>query len=92
MNPITEDEYESLDLPYSSIDSQLVAIADILDIDPLEFIDAYDARVDRINLPDLDERYGNQGIKIMCELLDLAIESSTQLPHIRDGVKYLMQL
>jgi hypothetical protein len=75
-----EEELSDLDLPMIDIAVILLVVGNHLDIDPEKFISAYLAG--GIELSDMKTAHGEKDIALMALLLDEALESSTQLPHI----------
>lgn len=92
-----QEEYDDLECPMVPIDIILTIVGDALDIDPLKFIQAHEARItaypdDSPEWGDLITAHGENTVRVMDDLLGEAVDSSSEMPAIIRALEVLPHL
>lgn len=84
-NDELEARYDDLDLPQVDICSILLTLEDTLEIDPLLVLNGIQQGLELTPQAEV-------GMRVMHDLIYLAIESSSQISHIIEGVDLLREM
>ena len=86
-----EDELDDLDIPILDVVAALEVLGDEFEIDAKVLIQSMFTDLSTYpETPHMDrlrETHGAQGCRVMISILDTALESTTQIPHIVRGIE-----